>query len=150
MSLKYFPFIIIIMAFVSLLLSCSTTKYQKLDTLPEFIGGKITNIEKMSGESVYFVESSGIINEDSITVKKTVRKEIEKDDIKLLTTLFYRIGQPYKYRMVTKDGRHYDIRSYKELDDKSVWMEFDEEISIPISEIKEIEIQKADRNKSGL
>ncbi len=145
---KYIP-LIILTAFQLFLLLCSTTKYQKLDTLSDFTEDKITSIQKTTGENIYFVESSGIINKNNITVKKTARKEINKNNIKLLTTLFYRIGQPYKYKMITKDGQQYNVRSYNELNDESAWVEYDEEITIPLSEVKEIEILKRDHDKGG-
>ncbi len=136
--------------FSSFFLFCTSTQYQRLDTIHEYIGHKILSIQKTTGENVNFVESSGTIEGDSIIFKRTTRKEISKEDIQLLTTLFHRIGQPYKYKLITKDGQEYDLRSYKELEDDLLWIEIDEEMSIPLSEIQEIEIQKRDQNKGGI
>ncbi|MBN2030542.1 hypothetical protein JW824_09880 [bacterium] len=136
--------------FSSFFLFCTSTQYQSLDTIHNYVGNKILSIQKTTGENINFVEASGIINGDSITVKKTIRKEINKEDIQLLTTLFHRIGQPYKYKLITKDGQQYDLRSYKELEDNLLWIETDEEMSIPLSEIQEIEIQKRDQIKGGI
>lgn len=148
--LKKYVLLMILTFSLIYILSCTTTRYQQLDTIHDHIGDKILSIQKTTGENVNFVESSGVINGDSITIKKTTRKEIAKEDVQLFTTLFHQIGQPYKYSLFTKDGQQYDLRSYKELEDDLLWVELDEEMSIPLSEIKEIEIQKRDQIKGGI
>ena len=139
--------LITLIAFVVLTFACSTTKYLSSDSMSEYEGQKIDirRAEKTTGEIIEFTDSSDWITENSIVGEAIVEKEIDRKNINNITGI-YPI-KTYSHEIIMKDGEQYMLRSYKELNDQIVLVELDEEIIIPLSEVKEIEISKKENNE---
>ncbi|MBN2029164.1 hypothetical protein JW824_02870 [bacterium] len=142
--------LITLTAFIIFTLSCGSTKYLGLDSVSEFEEQKIniTRVVKTTGEEIQFTNASDTITEnDIIGEAKGIVKEIDREDI-LATELIYG-GTTFTHHITMKDGNQYNLRSYQELDEQTVFVKLDEEIMIPLSEIKEIEFEKRNRGKGG-
>ncbi|MBN2029165.1 hypothetical protein JW824_02875 [bacterium] len=101
---------------------------------------EIQRVQKTTGEDIQFVNASGRILYNCIEGIAIVEEKIERENIHKVTSIYG--NQSYTHEMILNNHEQYNLRSYRELDDKIVLVKLDEEVTVPLSEIKEVEFIK--------
>jgi len=133
-----------LVAFISFILSCYSTKTSIVRNIPDFKGKnvKILGVEKTSGEFIKFNEGiPGKIRNG--TIEGELKRSIEIDIACVESIDDYKGKLRGVYEIVTKDGEKYIVNHYKKLEDRII-IEGLAYYSIPLNEVKMavVEIKK--------
>jgi len=133
---KKFVSLFTLVAFISFILSCYSTKTSMIRNISDFEGKKveILGFEKTSGEFIEFNEGRpGIIWKG--TIEGELKGNIEIDIANVKSINDYKGKLRGVYEIVTKDGEKYIVNHYKKFEDRII-IEGLAYYSIPLNEVK--------------
>ena len=138
--------VVTLIAFTFFTLSCGTTRYAHIDTAPDWEGKKIKilRVQKTDGNtSEFYRKMQSRIQGSMVSGYVMTDKKIEIDKSSIRNRK--RLPDDLVFRIITRDGKRYFFRSFEKVDDKLIMSDVIEDVSIPLSDVQEIEFLR----KSG-